>query len=133
MAPWSLKWTLQWILLMAQLLSHWCLHIPDRKPQQLHMLISDRMPFNACRHIPLHSAWGQHDCCYIACLRVQGRNGAVCVIALAERGALFDPGPCMYMEKLAVGPAVDPKSVSLNKSIAENLAVVAKALKKPIG
>jgi len=28
---------------------------------------------------------------------------------------------------------VDPKSVSLNKSIAENLAVVAKALKKPIG
>ena len=32
---------------------------------------------------------------------VQGRNGAVSVIALAERGALFDPGPCMYMEKLA--------------------------------
>ena len=25
----------------------------------------------------------------------QGRNGAVSVIALAERGALFDPGPCM--------------------------------------
>ena len=23
------------------------------------------------------------------------------MIALAERGALFDPGPCMYMEKLA--------------------------------
>lgn len=33
----------------------------------------------------------------------QGRNGAVSVIALAERGALFDPGPCMYMEKLAGG------------------------------
>lgn len=64
---------------------------------------------------------------------MQGRNGAVCVIALAERGALFDPGPCMYMEKLAVGPEVDPSSVSLNKSIAENLAVVAKALHKPIG
>ncbi len=64
---------------------------------------------------------------------MQGRNGAVCVIALAERGALFDPGPCMYMEKLAVGPAVDPQSVSLNMSIAENLAVVAKALNKPIG
>lgn len=32
---------------------------------------------------------------------VQGRNGAISVIALAERGALFDPGPCMYMEKLA--------------------------------
>ena len=25
----------------------------------------------------------------------QGRNGAVSVLALAERGALFDPGPCM--------------------------------------
>ena len=64
---------------------------------------------------------------------LQGRNGAVCVIALAERGALFDPGPCMYMEKLAVGPAVDPRAVGLNKSIAENLAAVAEALNKPIG
>ena len=33
--------------------------------------------------------------------RMQGRNGAISVIAMAERGALFDPGPCMYMEKLA--------------------------------
>lgn len=57
----------------------------------------------------------------------------MCVIALAERGALFDPGPCMYMEKLAVGPAVDPKAISLNKSIKENLEAVAKALSKPIG
>lgn len=32
---------------------------------------------------------------------MQGRNGAISVIAMAERGALFDPGPCMYMEKLA--------------------------------
>ena len=63
----------------------------------------------------------------------QGRNGAVCVIALAEKGALFDPGPCMYMEKLAVGPAVDPNAVSLDRSIAENLQAVAKALQKPIG
>jgi len=40
--------------------------------QQLHMLFSDRMPFNASRHIPLHFAWGQHECCYIACLQAQG-------------------------------------------------------------
>ena len=39
----------------------------------------------------------------------------------------------MYMEKLAVGPAVDPTAVNLNKSIKENLEVVAKALNKPIG
>jgi fructose-1,6-bisphosphatase II len=25
------------------------------------------------------------------------------VVALAERGTMFDPGPCVYMEKLAVG------------------------------
>lgn len=55
------------------------------------------------------------------------------MIALAERGALFDPGPCMYMEKMAVGPAVDPTAVSLNMSIKENLEVVAKSLSKPIG
>jgi hypothetical protein len=36
----------------------------------------------------------------------QGRNGAVSVIAVAERGTLFDPGACMYMEKLAVPPEV---------------------------
>ena len=28
--------------------------------------------FNASRHIPLQSAWSQHECCYIACLRAQG-------------------------------------------------------------
>ena len=39
---------------------------------------------------------------------MQGRNGAVSVIALAERGALFDPGPCMYMEKLAGEPCQAP-------------------------
>ena len=33
----------------------------------------------------------------------QGRNGAIAVIAVAERGALFDPGPCMYMEKVPAG------------------------------
>ena len=29
-------------------------------------------------------------------LVAQGRDGAISVIAMAERGALFDPGPCMY-------------------------------------
>jgi fructose-1,6-bisphosphatase II len=62
-----------------------------------------------------------------------GRNGAVSVIALAERGALFDPGPCMYMEKLAVGPAVPANAISLEKSIKENIEAVAKALKRGVG
>ncbi len=39
-------------------------------------------------------------------LCAQGRPGALAVIALAERGAMFDPGPCVYMEKLAGGPEI---------------------------
>ena len=33
-----------------------------------------------------------------------GRGGALAVIAVSERGTMFNPGPCVYMEKLAVGP-----------------------------
>src|SRR4026207_1766682 len=34
-----------------------------------------------------------------------GRPGAIAVIAMSERGTMFDPGPCVYMEKIATGPA----------------------------
>ena len=33
-----------------------------------------------------------------------GRGGALAVIAVSERGTMFNPGPCVYMEKIAVGP-----------------------------
>src|SRR5947199_1695568 len=32
-----------------------------------------------------------------------GRPNAVSVIALSPRGTMFFPGPCVYMEKIAVG------------------------------
>src|ERR687884_373856 len=32
-----------------------------------------------------------------------GMPSAISVIALAERGTMFDPGPIVYMEKMAVG------------------------------
>ena len=35
-------------------------------------------------------------------LTAQGRPNAVAVIALSERGTMFDPGPVFYMEKMAV-------------------------------
>jgi fructose-1,6-bisphosphatase II len=35
-----------------------------------------------------------------------GMPNAIAVIAVAERGAMFDPGPCVYMEKLAGGEEV---------------------------
>ncbi|MGH2926560.1 MAG: class II fructose-bisphosphatase [Solirubrobacterales bacterium] len=39
-------------------------------------------------------------------LTARGMPSALAVIALAERGTMFDPGPCFYMEKLAGGPDV---------------------------
>src|SRR5262245_24689220 len=56
-----------------------------------------------------------------------GRPNAISVIAVSERGTMFDPGPCVYMEKIAVGPAaVDV--VDLDAPITANLHAVAKAL-----
>jgi fructose-1,6-bisphosphatase II len=55
-----------------------------------------------------------------------GRGNALAVIAVAERGAMFDPGPCVYMEKIAVGPEAKGR-VSLELSVAENLKAVAAA------
>ncbi|MDA8040555.1 MAG: class II fructose-bisphosphatase [Actinomycetota bacterium] len=59
-------------------------------------------------------------------LTALGRGGALSVIAVAERGAMFDPGPCFYMEKLAVGPEA-AGTIDLNAPAAENLRQVAKA------
>jgi fructose-1,6-bisphosphatase II len=39
-------------------------------------------------------------------LTARGMPSALAVIALAERGTMFDPGPCVYMEKLAGGPDI---------------------------
>jgi fructose-1,6-bisphosphatase II len=49
---------------------------------------------------------------------------AIAVIAIAERGTMFDPGPCVYMEKLAVaGDVADV--VDLDAPIADNLRRIA--------
>jgi fructose-1,6-bisphosphatase II len=39
-------------------------------------------------------------------LTALGMPNALAVIALSERGSMFDPGPCVYMEKIAGGPEV---------------------------
>ena len=39
-------------------------------------------------------------------LTARGMPSALSVIALSERGTMFDPGPCVYMEKLAGGPRI---------------------------
>ncbi len=55
-----------------------------------------------------------------------GRGGALAVIAVSGRGTMFDPGPCVYMEKLAVGPRA-VGSIDITAPVADNLAAVAKA------
>ncbi|MHB1139914.1 MAG: class II fructose-bisphosphatase [Microthrixaceae bacterium] len=59
-------------------------------------------------------------------LTSKGRGGAVAVIAVSERGTMFDPGPCVYMEKIAVGPE-SADVIDLRATVSENLHAVAKA------
>jgi fructose-1,6-bisphosphatase II len=56
-----------------------------------------------------------------------GRGGAIAVIAMSERGTMFDPGPCVYMDKIAAGPAAIDV-IDINAPVKANLEAVAKAL-----
>jgi fructose-1,6-bisphosphatase II len=64
-------------------------------------------------------------------LTAQGRSGALSVIAVAERGAMFDPGPCVYMEKLAVGPRARG-ACDIRNTPTENLNCLSEALGRPV-
>ncbi len=58
-------------------------------------------------------------------LTARGQPSALSVIALSERGTMFDPGPCVYMEKLATGPrAAD--LLSFDKSLGDLVREIAK-------
>ncbi len=57
-------------------------------------------------------------------LTALGEPNALAVIALAERGTMFDPGPCFYMEKIAGGELV-ADALSLERSLTETLHAVA--------
>ncbi|GLY64428.1 class II fructose-bisphosphatase [Amycolatopsis taiwanensis] len=59
-------------------------------------------------------------------LMSKGMPNALAVLAVAERGAMFDPSAVFYMEKLAVGPEA-AGTVDLSAPIAENIRRVAKA------
>jgi fructose-1,6-bisphosphatase II len=57
-------------------------------------------------------------------LTAQGQPSALSVIALAERATMFDPGPCVYMEKIAGGPRI-ADCLSLDDSLADVIGRVA--------
>jgi fructose-1,6-bisphosphatase II len=59
-------------------------------------------------------------------LTALGRGNAISVIAVSERGTMFNPGPCVYMEKIAVGPEA-AGAIDITKTPTENLQAVAAA------
>jgi fructose-1,6-bisphosphatase II len=59
-------------------------------------------------------------------LMSKGMPNALAVLAVAERGAMFDPSAVFYMEKLAVGPE-SADAIDITAPISENVRRVAKA------
>ncbi len=55
-----------------------------------------------------------------------GRGNALSVIAVSERGTMFDPGPCVYMSKIAVGPDA-AGAIDITATATQNLRWIAKA------
>ncbi|MFL5862427.1 MAG: class II fructose-bisphosphatase [Solirubrobacteraceae bacterium] len=64
-------------------------------------------------------------------LTALGMPSALAVIALSERGSMFDPGPCVYMEKIAGGPEI-ADLLDLDRPLAETLALVAERRNRDI-
>jgi fructose-1,6-bisphosphatase II len=59
-------------------------------------------------------------------LTAEGRANALSVIAVSERGTLFDPGPSFYMEKIAVGPSA-VGAIDITATPTQNLRWIAKS------
>ena len=60
-----------------------------------------------------------------------GRSNSLSTVAIAPRGSMFNPGPFVYMNKLAVGPEAKG-SIDIEKPITENLKAIAKAKHKDV-
>lgn len=60
-----------------------------------------------------------------------GRANSLSVVALAERGTMYNPGPIVYMNKIAVGPEARGQ-VDIEAPPAENLRRIARAKGKDV-
>src|SRR5215212_2676322 len=58
-------------------------------------------------------------------LAAEGSPRALAVMALSERGTMFDPGPCVYMLKMAVQPAYS-HLLDLDRPLTETLELIAR-------
>jgi fructose-1,6-bisphosphatase II len=57
-------------------------------------------------------------------LAAHGMPSALAVIALAGKGSMFDPGPCVYMEKMA-GPPEIADLLDLDRPLSETVELIA--------
>jgi fructose-1,6-bisphosphatase II len=55
-----------------------------------------------------------------------GKSNSIATVALAERGSMFDPGPIVYMNKIAVGPEA-VGHIDINASVEKNIRAVSAA------
>jgi len=60
-----------------------------------------------------------------------GRGNAISVLAVSDRGSMFDPGATFYMNKIAVGPEAKGH-IDITRSPTDNLNAVAKATGKRV-
>src|ERR671915_1155484 len=58
-------------------------------------------------------------------LAAEGSPRALAVIALSERDTMFDPGPCVYMEKIAAQPAF-AHLLDIDRPLTETIELVAR-------
>lgn len=60
-----------------------------------------------------------------------GRTNSLSTVALAPKGTMFNPGPFVYMNKLAVGPEAKGH-IDIERPITENLKAIARARHKDV-
>ncbi|WP_210494133.1 class II fructose-bisphosphatase [Patulibacter sp. SYSU D01012] len=64
-------------------------------------------------------------------LTAKGQPNALAVIAIAPRGSMFNPGPIVYMEKMAGGRDI-ADLLDLDRPVTETLGLIAERRQKPI-
>ncbi len=65
-------------------------------------------------------------------LAALGMPSALAVIALSERGTMFDPGPCVYMEKMA-GPEELADLLDLDRPLGRTVELIAERREVEVG
>ena len=60
-----------------------------------------------------------------------GTYNALSIVAMAPRGTMFNPGPFVYMDKIAVGPGAKGR-INIEAPVTENLQAIAQATGKAV-